>query len=98
MIRRPPRSTLFPYTTLFRSGVLKRWHVSAYELRENDTLMPVEAEPVYVASQGMSAIAKYLAQGFTLDDTLLSGYRATHLSPYDQADGDGWRIDRKSVV
>src|SRR2546430_15265794 len=24
MIRRPPRSTLFPYTTLFRSAVLKR--------------------------------------------------------------------------
>src|SRR3712207_7890655 len=24
MIRRPPRSTLFPYTTLFRSGVLTR--------------------------------------------------------------------------
>src|SRR5258708_40254462 len=24
MIRRPPRSTLFPYTTLFRSGVLLR--------------------------------------------------------------------------
>src|SRR5699024_12301523 len=23
MIRRPPRSTLFPYTTLFRSGMLK---------------------------------------------------------------------------
>src|SRR3712207_8967653 len=23
MIRRPPRSTLFPYTTLFRSGVMK---------------------------------------------------------------------------
>src|SRR5258705_8328247 len=23
MIRRPPRSTLFPYTTLFRSGCLK---------------------------------------------------------------------------
>src|SRR5437588_6395436 len=30
MIRRPPRSTLFPYTTLFRSGVTRqsafRWH------------------------------------------------------------------------
>src|SRR5690348_17916499 len=25
MIRRPPRSTLFPYTTLFRSGVHLRW-------------------------------------------------------------------------
>src|SRR3712207_7790292 len=24
MIRRPPRSTLFPYTTLFRSGILRR--------------------------------------------------------------------------
>src|SRR3712207_7867221 len=23
MIRRPPRSTLFPYTTLFRSGILR---------------------------------------------------------------------------
>src|SRR6267378_8247866 len=27
MIRRPPRSTLFPYTTLFRSAVLHRPHV-----------------------------------------------------------------------
>src|SRR2546422_6335192 len=26
MIRRPPRSTLFPYTTLFRS---RRWHLPA---------------------------------------------------------------------
>src|ERR1039458_4455651 len=24
MIRRPPRSTLFPYTTLFRSGLLQK--------------------------------------------------------------------------
>src|SRR3712207_7211934 len=27
MIRRPPRSTLFPYTTLFRSDALRRWPV-----------------------------------------------------------------------
>src|SRR2546427_6998687 len=26
MIRRPPRSTLFPYTTLFRSGSVRRLH------------------------------------------------------------------------
>jgi len=26
MIRRPPRSTLFPYTTLFRSGDAERLH------------------------------------------------------------------------
>src|SRR2546430_14894623 len=29
MIRRPPRSTLFPYTTLFRSGVT--WHLAEAE-------------------------------------------------------------------
>src|SRR5438093_2808176 len=29
MIRRPPRSTLFPYTTLFRSGVGRRDGISA---------------------------------------------------------------------
>src|SRR5256885_9911775 len=28
MIRRPPRSTLFPYTTLFRSGRFMRWPFS----------------------------------------------------------------------
>src|SRR3712207_7428213 len=27
MIRRPPRSTLFPYTTLFRSGLGRAHHV-----------------------------------------------------------------------
>src|SRR5260370_17784362 len=33
MIRRPPRSTLFPYTTLFRShpGVTKAWHIHKHQ-------------------------------------------------------------------
>src|SRR3712207_7403439 len=31
MIRRPPRSTLFPYTTLFRSGWWVGWHRSSGE-------------------------------------------------------------------
>src|SRR5947208_4919723 len=34
MIRRPPRSTLFPYTTLFRSGDV----VIAFGAQENDRL------------------------------------------------------------
>src|SRR5258706_5868031 len=29
MIRRPPRSTLFPYTTLFRSHAIELWIVDA---------------------------------------------------------------------
>src|SRR5260370_23423434 len=32
MIRRPPRSTLFPYTTLFRSHVPERLHRLAADL------------------------------------------------------------------
>src|SRR2546428_13463816 len=37
MIRRPPRSTLFPYTTLFRSSllVLVKLHVSALQVAVN---------------------------------------------------------------
>src|SRR3712207_8646575 len=33
MIRRPPRSTLFPYTTLFRSQILHHsdWHITHVE-------------------------------------------------------------------
>src|SRR3712207_7340341 len=31
MIRRPPRSTLFPYTTLFRSGLDRDDHVALIE-------------------------------------------------------------------
>src|SRR3989454_5423336 len=33
MIRRPPRSTLFPYTTLFRSHVRRAWYRDRHRLR-----------------------------------------------------------------
>src|SRR2546429_6884001 len=39
MIRRPPRSTLFPYTTLFRSGPIS----TAEHLRE---LAGIQADPL----------------------------------------------------
>src|SRR2546430_12283326 len=35
MIRRPPRSTLFPYTTLFRSGLLEHGLDPAVARRED---------------------------------------------------------------
>src|SRR5258708_15286243 len=42
MIRRPPRSTLFPYTTLFRSDeILRTHHGFAYQTA--DRLGPAEA-------------------------------------------------------
>src|SRR3712207_8977438 len=47
MIRRPPRSTLFPYTTLFRSHVHQA-HVEQRQLRPGHLDLPVRrdrAEP-----------------------------------------------------
>src|SRR2546425_3845279 len=41
MIRRPPRSTLFPYTTLFRSPALARmWRVAVW-VEEPTRVMPI---------------------------------------------------------
>src|SRR3712207_9061068 len=59
MIRRPPRSTLFPYTTLFRSG-LERHH----RLREplpavDDDRLPRD-EPGLVGGQEQRRIADVL--------------------------------------
>src|SRR5690349_14744531 len=35
MLRRPPRSTLFPYTTLFRSGLLKQdWGFTGFVISD----------------------------------------------------------------
>src|SRR3989441_12573344 len=39
MIRRPPRSTLFPYTTLFRSGMLARKGQSSWGQDQDDLIM-----------------------------------------------------------
>src|SRR5256885_10687879 len=54
MIRRPPRSTLFPYTTLFRSGV-----VGAIDLERGariDELRGMRAEGI----QGLPPLAVFL--------------------------------------
>src|SRR3712207_7419550 len=42
MIRRPPRSTLFPYTTLFRSPNLDPW---PSPITINDNVIDVEISP-----------------------------------------------------
>src|SRR5256885_3840852 len=40
MIRRPPRSTLFPYTTLFRSGI-KKFHQNSALPKKNSKKKPL---------------------------------------------------------
>src|SRR3989475_7924788 len=65
MIRRPPRSTLFPYTTLFRSSELE----TAQCLRIVDELVGVNPAPLLILSGGepllredLVDIARYASQ------------------------------------
>src|SRR5688572_32708943 len=52
MIRRPPRSTLFPYTTLFRSIVVARGLSSAATSTLIENLRRVSHAPVTVLQKG----------------------------------------------
>src|SRR5207247_7147968 len=83
MIRRPPRSTLFPYTTLFRSPlpehgvevVAGRFYVA---LHEGDGARPVQGELVRVEHRGA-------ARGAEERDELLRLDREAHLA--ERVDG-----------
>src|SRR5258705_8876768 len=57
MIRRPPRSTLFPYTTLFRSAALVEERL--FELLQPRGPVPVAPE----ASRGMQQVEVRLVDG-----------------------------------
>src|SRR2546429_6680317 len=51
MIRRPPRSTLFPYTTLFRSGADAFLDVPALAIEHERALLAVEHDAEALARQ-----------------------------------------------
>src|SRR5258708_14619401 len=54
MIRRPPRSTLFPYTTLFRSMFQLRFGEGAPERRSVDQLRGIEGVRVREIYKGLA--------------------------------------------
>src|SRR5256885_9091270 len=58
MIRRPPRSTLFPYTTLFRSVIMENADPTARRDLEEffDRLVPEEASYFTHGSEGSDDI------------------------------------------
>src|SRR3712207_8453948 len=60
MIRRPPRSTLFPYTTLFRSGVdmLLIGDSIGNTMHGQDTTIPVTVDELIPAVRAVSAAAR----------------------------------------
>src|SRR5260221_8935752 len=55
MIRRPPRSTLFPYTTLFRSG---HNEPAAEALRKALELDPRNGEAAYLLGQALQSAGR----------------------------------------
>src|SRR5260221_3765347 len=55
MIRRPPRSTLFPYTTLFRSQPLRE--ETTYDLAVSG-LTDIAAQPVFPAHVAFTTVAR----------------------------------------
>src|SRR3712207_3741172 len=84
MIRRPPRSTLFPYTTLFRSQeVLKR-----------DILLAGNAytkgEPITLEPQNINAACKWQlfnAQGAQVGTQTIAATGTTHIATDRLASG-----------
>src|SRR2546421_973528 len=48
MIRRPPRSTLFPYTTLFRSDFSHQMLHHGSEKYKRKNIQPVEADALHL--------------------------------------------------
>src|SRR2546426_9513397 len=90
MIRRPPRSTLFPYTTLFRSRVAGRIRYHPLELADGlvlqveprgaDRQVGMQEEAARVGREGCAEVLRR-------DGPLLSGERRTRQGHLIQNDG-----------
>src|SRR3712207_8659599 len=65
MIRRPPRSTLFPYTTLFRSDVLRLLD----EVRRDTLLRAGDDRPVLRVELRDPALARLPGEGRSEEHT-----------------------------
>src|SRR5690554_1268912 len=72
MIRRPPRSTLFPYTTLFRSKMLR-------------ILSEKKKRAFYESQVGKSGVVLWESQN---DDGYINGFTENYIKvkhPYDES-------------
>src|SRR5260370_19092832 len=78
MIRRPPRSTLFPYTTLFRSRVVEMLSVAALDDQRFSNYGPERPHgTVHATNQHLLCALENLAR--TLALAFQSGLRGAHV-------------------
>src|SRR2546430_6654202 len=78
MIRRPPRSTLFPYTTLFRSFDLGKYcgHLAPSVPKDwSDTAVAAEARRIFLEAY-MAVCPDYLGARFPAYEALSLATRA----------------------
>src|SRR5258706_11812396 len=83
MIRRPPRSTLFPYTTLFRSldaAIHPREERTMDELLKWRREFPILDRTTYMISNSLRAIPH------AADYMSLARYKCLQLLPFHQSD------------
>src|SRR3712207_9526843 len=70
MIRRPPRSTLFPYTTLFRSMEFNVLHRSDRLDRRNKKILPIAFDEDYNSYNDMKNGLENLIYRMCLEDKI----------------------------
>src|SRR5256885_11331868 len=83
MIRRPPRSTLFPYTTLFRSHAVALDHEVVHRLLEQPQV---------------GLVLQHVADGGLVENAVGLGARGTHGRALGAVeDAELYAADRKST-
>src|SRR5256886_17453464 len=97
MIRRPPRSTLFPYTTLFRSKYVQAVAPALLQFNSSgavETIWGIDKDSFRAVSGGFVFLAGHDMEG--PDDLLVDDWAA---KAKDLKVGDTYNVlDRKSVV
>src|SRR3712207_9159435 len=73
MIRRPPRSTLFPYTTLFRSSLGYGVHLRPWVVEDGCVVV----EPVVVGDRAFVGAGSVLEPGSTVGDGAMLAEQST---------------------
>src|SRR2546427_8683975 len=63
MIRRPPRSTLFPYTTLFRSACLGLWGFFTVQARVEQSILQEQLYLPHASNVSVVSAKRGLQEG-----------------------------------